>query len=119
MLHFHTVGRVCAGRNNAKAGNRGYAGQGLAPEAIRTDALQIVHAGDLAGGMARDGKLQLFGGDAAAVVLHADQALAAVVQAHVHASSVGVQTVFHQLLEYAGRAFHHFTGRDLIAQLRR
>ena len=69
--------------------------------------------------MARDGKLQLIGGNAAAVVLHADQGLTAVVQAHVDTRGPGVQTVFHQFFEHAGRAFHHFTGRDLIAQLRR
>ena len=69
--------------------------------------------------MSRDGKLQLIGGDAAAVVLHADQGLTAVLQAHVDARGPGVQAVFHQFLEHAGRALHHFTGCDLIAQLRR
>ena len=81
--------------------------------------LKIVHAGDLAGGVTGHGQFQFAGGDARAVVLHADAALAAVLQKHVHARGAGIQTVFHQFLDHTGRALHHLAGGDLIAQLRR
>ena len=104
---------------HAEAGHRGDARQGLATEAVGRDMLKIVHAGDLAGGVTGHGQFQFAGGDARAVVLHADAALAAVLQKHVHARGAGIQAVFHQFLDHTGRALHHLAGGDLIAQLRR
>ena len=69
--------------------------------------------------MAGDGQFQLIGRDALAVILDADKALAAVLKADVDMLRPGVQTVFHQFLDHAGGAFHHFAGGDLIAQFRR
>ena len=104
---------------HAEAGHRGDARQGLAAEPVGRDMFQIVHVGDLAGGVTGHGQLQFAGGDARTVVLHADAALPAVLQEHVHPCGPGIQAVFHQLLDHTGRTLHHLAGGDLIAQLRR
>ena len=77
---------------------------------------EIVHAGYLAGGVARDGQLQLGGGDAYAVVPDPDKALPAVFQRDLDQRCPGVEAVFHKFFDYARGALHDFTRCDLIAQ---
>ena len=81
--------------------------------------LKVRQAGNLARGVPGDGQFQIGCGYAAPVVLHADKALPAVFKANVDLRGIGVKAVFNQFLEHAGRALHHFTSGDLIAQLRR
>ena len=77
---------------------------------------EIVHTGYFAGGVARDGQLQLGGGDARAVVPAPDEALPAVFQRDLDQRCSGVEAVFHKFFDYACGTFHDFTGCDLIAQ---
>jgi hypothetical protein len=59
---------------------------------------------------------QVFGLYAATVVGHADQRLAGIDQLHVNACGTGVDGVFDQFLDHAGRAFHHLAGGDLVGE---
>ena len=110
------VGGGLKGRFHAEARYRGDARQGFAPEAEGMNMPQIVHAGDLAGGVAGDGEFEFRRRDAAPVVAHADEALAAVFKRDLHQRGPGVETVFHKLLDHAGGPFHHLARRDLVAQ---
>ena len=110
---------VTAGGGDGKARYRGYARQGLAPEAVREDALKVFQTLYLAGGMAGNGQLQIRRGNTAAVVLNADTTLPAVFKADINLAGLGIQTVFHQFFQHAGGPFNHLASGDLVAQLRR
>lgn len=103
-------------RLHAETGHGRDARQGFAAEPEGADVPEIVHAGYFAGGVARDGQLQLGGGDARAVVPDPDEALPAVFQRDLDQRCSGVEAVFHKFFDYACGAFHDFTGCDLIAQ---
>ena len=77
--------------------HRGDGGQRLAAEAHGGDRFQVVQVGDLAGGVAAQGDGQFFLRNAAAVVLHRDQAHAAGQQAHGDLAGAGIERVVHQL----------------------
>ena len=79
--------------------------------------LEIIERGDLAGGVAGERQGQLVGGDAAAVVAHADQADAAALDVDLDAAGAGVQAVLDELLDDGGRALDHFAGGDLVDEL--
>ena len=110
------VFRGAESRFHAEAGHGSDARQGFAAESEGTDVPEIVHAGYLAGGVARDGQLQLGGGDAHAVVPDPDKALPAVFQRDLDQCCPGVEAVFHKFFDYARGALHDFTRCDLIAQ---
>ena len=92
-------------------------GQRLAPKTHGADRFQIAQAGDLAGGVALQGGGQLGAQNAAAVVLHADQAHAAGQQAQGDLGGARVQGVVHQLAHDRGGPLHDFAGGDLTDQL--
>ena len=119
-LHAHRPGGRQGGRaaGQLQVGDRGDAGQGLAPEAQGAHAVQVVERLQLARGVAQHGQLQLLGGDPAAVVADADQAQPATLNLHPHRRRPGVQGVLHQLLDHRRRAFHHLPGGDLGHQVR-
>ena len=124
MFHFYSMRRHIPvhpgmGGGDGKTRHRGYARQSLAAKPVGQDALQVFKAGNLAGGVTGNGQFQVFSGDAATVILHADAALAAVFKANIYLVSLGVQAVFHQFLQHAGGPFNHFASGDLVAQLRR
>ena len=110
------VFRGAESRLHAETGHGRDARQGFAAEPEGADVPEIVHAGYFAGGVARDGQLQLGGGDARAVVPDPDEALPAVFQRDLDQRCSGVEAVFHKFFDYACGAFHDFTGCDLIAQ---
>ncbi|MNV51748.1 hypothetical protein D3C71_1438060 [compost metagenome] len=103
-------------RGQGETADRGDRRQRLAAETERGHRLEVVQAGDLAGGMARDRQRQFFRGNAAAVVTDPDQAHPALFQVDVHAGGTGVQRVLDQFLDHRGRAFDHFAGGDLVDQ---
>jgi hypothetical protein len=82
--------------------HRGDGGQGLAAEAHGAHVLQVVEAGDLAGGVALQGQRQLVLGDAAAVVGHPDAPHAALLELHLDGRRAGVHGVFEHFLEHRG-----------------
>ena len=107
--------RAAAEHQPADLGDRG---QGLAAKAQRADAEQIVGIADFAGGVAGHGQQQLVGANAAAVVGHANQIRAALLDRHVDPRGPGVHGVLQQLLDDARRPLDDFAGRDLVDHAR-
>ena len=75
--------------------------------------------GQLAGGVAGEGQRQVVGDDAAAVIDDADQLGAALLDLDVDAAAAGIDGVFEQFLDDAGRPFDDFAGGDLVDDERR
>jgi hypothetical protein len=69
---------------------------------------------DLGRGVAGERQRQFVRRDAAAVVGHADQRLAAVGHGDLDPRGPGVERVLHQLLHGRGRALHHLSRRDAV-----
>ena len=99
--------------------HRSDAGQRLAAETQADHLLEILEAGDLAGGVAGQRQRQLRGSNAAAVVAHPDQPHPTLLHFDGDASRSGIQAVFQQFLDDRRRALDHFAGGDLADQLRR
>ena len=91
--------------------------QRFATEPHGVHRLQVVQAGDLAGGVALEGGGQLLAQDAAAIVLDADQADATGLQSHRDLSSARVQGVVQQFTYHRGRSLDHLAGGNLADQL--
>ena len=79
----------------------------------RGNRLEVRLAADLAGGVFFHRQGQFFRDDAAAVVLHGDQHLAALPQFHVDGRRAGVEAVFDQFLDDGKRPLDHLAGGDL------
>ena len=105
-------------RSQGQASNRTDRGQGLATEAQAKHLLQVFQLANFAGGMSRQSQRQIICGDAAAVVTHAQQLGAALLDVHFDAPGAGVQTVFQQLLDHRGGPLNHLAGGDLVGQAR-
>ena len=113
----HRVRAVGGAAGDGQLGHRAQRGQRLAAETHRADLLQIVEAGDLAGGVALEGQRQLVGRDAGAVVLDQDGAHAARGQPQRDLASAGVERVVEQLAHHRAGALDHLAGGDLADQL--
>ena len=105
------LGRMA--RGHGQAGNGADGGERLAAKAEAADVEQIV-LGELGRAMALDRQRQLLAGNAAAVVVDADQGLAARRRRHGDARRACVQRVLDQLLDHAGRPLDHLACRDLV-----
>ena len=92
-------------------------GERLAAEAEGADALEVVEAGDLAGGVAVEGEQGVVAPHPRAVVGDDDPPLAAGLQLDPHRGGAGVEGVLHQLLDHRGGALHHLAGGDLADQV--
>jgi hypothetical protein len=97
--------------------DRQQARQGLAAETERAHALEVLEAGDLAGGVALQCQRELAARDAVPVVAHPDQGQAAQFQLEVDAPGARVEAVLEQLLDRGGRPLNHFAGGDLVDEL--
>ena len=80
----------------------------------RGDREQILHVGQLAGGVALEGQQRIVAEHAGAVVGQADQPPPAGFDVDAKLARPGVQRVFEQLLDDAGRPFHDLSGRDFV-----
>ena len=110
------IGRAAAEHQPADFGDRG---QRLAAEAERADREQVVGRANFARGVTRRGQRQFVRGDAAAVVGHADQFAAALLDRDVDSRRAGIDRVFEQLLHNAGRPLDHLAGGDFVHDARR
>ena len=110
------LGLVLPGKD-VRAADGGDGGQGLAPEAQGADLPQVRRGAQLGGGMAQESGGQLPGSDTAAVVRDPDEAHAAPLDLHHHCRGAGVNGVFHQFLDHAGRALHHLAGGDQVRHM--
>ena len=98
--------------------DRGNGVQRLAAEAQRAHGAQVIGAGDFARGVALEGKIDLGGGNAAAVVAHAHQAQAALARLDANLRRAGVDGIVQQLFDHRRRTFDDFAGGDLSGYLR-
>ena len=80
------------------------------------DRLDLV-AGQLGGGVALERERHVGRAHAAAVVGHLDPRRAAAAERDRDPRRAGVDRIFDQLLQRAGRSFHHFTGGDAVDQM--
>src|SRR6185437_8286488 len=93
--------------------------QRLAAKAHARDTRQVIEARDLAGRVRRQRQRQFVRRDARAVVAHADQAHATLLDLDIDATRTGIEAVLGQLLHHRRGAFDHLTGGDLVDQFRR
>jgi hypothetical protein len=105
---------VAATRGQYETADRRDRRQGLAAESERGDRLQVVHRGNLAGGVAGDSQRQFVRGNATAVVADADQAHAAFLEIDVDAARTRIERVLDQFLDHGCRPLHDLAGRDLV-----
>ena len=103
------AGRDCSS-NLRHAADRG---QRFAAKAERADAEEIVGVVQFAGGVAGKGQRQIVGVDAAAVVDDANQFDAALLDFDIDARAAGVNGVFEQFLDDAGRPLDDLASGDL------
>jgi len=103
-------------RGKRKAADRGDRWQRFATKPHGGDLLQIIEAGDLAGGMARHRQHQFIARETNAIVADADQAYPTLLQIDIQAHGTGIERILDQLLDHRGRAFDHLTGSNLVDQ---
>jgi hypothetical protein len=89
------------------------AARGLAAKPHGADRLQIVQAGDLAGGVAFERGGQFLARNARAIIFNRDQPHTAGQQPQRDLRGPGVQGVVQQLAHHGGRALHHLAGGNL------
>ena len=98
---------------NLDLGHGGDAGQRLAPEAKAGNGVEVIHSVDLARGVAVEGKLDLIGGDADAVIADTDQAHPTTAGFDGDLGRAGIQRVLDTLLDHRGGQLHQLAGSDL------
>src|SRR5215470_1271723 len=64
--------------------------------------------------MALDREVEIVARHAFAVVADADQPPPAAVGEHLDAARAGIERILDELLDHAGRTFHHFAGGDAV-----
>ena len=89
-------------------------GQRFATEAQGGDGFQTARVLQLAGRMAQKSGLHIVRQDAGSVVSHADIGHSSGTDLHGHVGGAGVHRIFHQFLDHAGGAFHHFAGSNQV-----
>ena len=93
--------------------------QRLAAEPERADRTQVVRARNLARGMTLEREPRVLRLHPLAVVVDANQLLAAEFDGHRDASRARVERVLDQLLDDRCRPFDDLAGRNLIREVRR
>ncbi len=104
-------------RDEPQPGNGADGRQRLASKTERGDGFQIRELGDLAGGVPADRHRQLLGADAVAVIAHADQAHAALLDIDFDAARARIEAVLDELFDDRGGPLDHFAGGDLVDEL--
>jgi hypothetical protein len=110
------VRRMARAAGDRKPRHRSDRRERLAAEAHGRDALEVLEAGDLAGGVPGERERQLAARDAGAVVLDLHALDPARVEHHADRLRARVDAVLEQLLQHRGRSLDHFSGRDLAHQ---
>jgi hypothetical protein len=101
---------------DGKSGDAGDGGERLAPEAQSGHRLDLL-AGQLRGGVAFEREGHVGGAHSAAVVGDLDPVGAAAAERDGDPGGARVDRVFDELLQRAGRSFHHFTRGDAVDQM--
>ena len=103
----------------AKTGDRRDARQRLASKTETLDALQILQAANLAGGMTLQRQRQIPRIETNAIVGHPNPLQPGALYIDTNTPGARVEAVLHQLLDHGGRTSDNLAGCDLIDQLRR
>jgi hypothetical protein len=113
------VGRlgVAFAGGEGQAADAGDAGEGFTAKAHGVDGLEVFGAVDLAGGVALEAKQGVVAAHADPVVGDADETAPAGLDLDGDAGGVGVESVFDELFDNAGRALDDFAGGDLVGDL--
>ena len=117
--NLRALGRdvVAFAGGEGEAADAGDARDGLAAEPHGGDGGEILGALDLAGGVAFEREQGVIAAHAEAVVGHADEAAAAGADLDGDLAGPGVQGVFDQFFDHAGRPFNHLASGDLVGNL--
>jgi hypothetical protein len=108
------VGCAAFAGGEGEAGDAGDAWDGLAAEAEGGDAGEVGGVGDFAGGVAFEAEEGVVAAHAGAVVGDAEEGAACGEGFDGDAGGAGVDAVFDQFLDDAGRAFDDLAGGDLV-----
>ena len=111
-----TVVRTARARPQLQPGDRHDARQRLAAEPVRRDGAQVLDRGQLARRVAFERQRGVFRAHPLAVVLDADEALAARFDGDGDPCRSGVEGVLDQLLHDGRGALDHLAGRDLVGE---
>src|SRR5262249_50806877 len=99
-----------------EARDGGDRGERLAPETVGRDGEEIILGAQLAGRVPRKAQPRVLAAHARAVVPHAHEAAAALLQVHLDAACAGIQRVLDQLLDRCRGPLHHLAGGDLVGE---
>jgi len=118
-IDLDAVGLVAVRRSadGADLRHRRDAGQRLSAKPERGDPVQVVGLPDLACRMRFEGGREVVGVHAVAVVADGDELPTAVLDRHGDGGGPGVDAVFDQFLDDAGRAFDHLACGDQVHQI--
>ena len=105
--------RSLAGQQS-QAGDRGDAWQGFAPKAEGLNPGDIGGAGNLAGGKTLTRQADIFGGHARTVIGDLDQPPTALLDLDSNRVGAGIQGVFNEFLDHAGRSLNDLAGGNLL-----
>jgi len=121
MSHFPAVdedfragGGIAGAGNEREARHTGDTRQGLAAEAKGAHRVEVGGFDNFRGRVAFKGEERFIRREAGAVVLDADEALAAVAEFDLDAGGPGVEGILDELLDNRSGALDHFAGGDLV-----
>ena len=110
---------ACMAAGEGQMADRGDAVERFAAKAKGGDAVEVVGCVQFAGGVAVQSQGEFVGGDAVAVVNHAQQTLAALANLHANLPRAGVQAVFDQFFGDVGRALYYLARGNFARHIRR
>ena len=107
--------RVLQARRDGKPRYGRHAGKCFSPESQCRDLAEICRRRDLARGMSGHRKNHVVGMDAPAVVAHADPLHTRLIDVDPDGRRLGVEAVFHKLLDDGRGPLHDLAGGDLVS----
>ncbi len=110
------MGILGRARDERQPRDRGHRRERFATETHGTDRFEFVQAGNLIGGVARQGQAEFGLGYAPAIIADRNAAYAASVQANFNGPGSGIDGVFQQFFQDRGGALDNFAGGNLADQ---
>ncbi len=117
-FHLPGLAGLRRARSQRQSRHRTDGGQRLTTKPQTVNGFQILQITNLAGGVTSERQRQVIGGNTTAIVTHAQQLDATLLDIHVDAGSTGIQAVFQEFLGNRSRPLDHFAGGNLVGQPR-
>ena len=108
---------IAFARGQGKPADAGDAREGFASEAHGGDGGEVLGALDFAGGVPLEAEQGVVAAHAQAIVRHADEAASAGLDFDGEAARAGVEGIFDEFLDDAGRTLDHFARGDLVGHV--